>query len=76
MQIGSFVLGVFALLYYMCGGIVLVVAVLAVQSSGGRFDTGQGFLWALVLAMGGGVLHAMSAGCIALRDIARNSFNH
>ncbi len=76
LQIGSFVLGVFALLYYICGGIGLVFGILSVQdSSRVRFDAAQAFLWALLLAMGGGVLHAMSAACIALRDIARNSFN-
>ena len=81
LRFGASVLMVFALLYYIAGAIALIAAIYALLEGVAARQVGIGMLGsfvyvigALSLAMVGGLLHASSAACLALRDIARNSF--
>jgi hypothetical protein len=80
LRIGSGVLMVFAVIYYV-GAIFFLLIALA--STVGIFSQTPGlavwsgfsaFISAMVAGMIGGILHAISAACVALRDIACNSF--
>jgi hypothetical protein len=67
-------------LYYLLA-LVTLFATLMLTTANGRASSGASFPMAggigLAITMGmiGGLLHAASAACVALRDIARNSFN-
>jgi hypothetical protein len=81
LQIGSTVLMVFAVMYYLFAACIILVAILAAAGTALTSDTPLAavgpfllLVWGLALAMGGGIMHALSAACLALRDIARNSF--
>jgi hypothetical protein len=73
LQVGSSVLMAFALLYYVAAGLVLLMTATALRARGWE-DVAGPLLLALALGMVGGLLQALSAACLALRDIARNSF--
>jgi hypothetical protein len=73
LRIGSSVLMIFAVLYYISAAVALTIGIY-VAGQQGVFVAATFLLWALVAAMIGGLLQALSAACIALRDIARNSF--
>jgi hypothetical protein len=81
--IGGFVLRIFAYLYYSLAILGVILAVLTFfgpSRSQTQVDFTStagtaGVLFAtLATGMVGGILHALSAACGALRDIARNSF--
>jgi len=81
LQVGGTVMFVCAAVYYavaifaVVGAILSLFGVVNPRTSGIAFLSAATLLfWALVAAMTGGLLHAGSAGCAALRDIARNSF--
>ena len=73
----AFVIGVFSTLYYVLGAVALLMAMITAWSNTPptRFEGPTLAGYGLISLMAAGVLHGMSAGCYALRDIARNSFN-
>jgi hypothetical protein len=85
LSIGGSILGVFAGIYYCIGLFMLVPAIASIVNSAttpSSYVSGfsamggiGGVLISLMFLMIGGLLHALSAACVALRDIARNSFN-
>ena len=68
LQVGGAMLFVFAILYYL-GGLVMFFVALERHR-----NTSDALLAVAALLMGGVLCQALSAGCSALRDIARNSF--
>lgn len=81
LKLGSSLLSVFALLYYVLAAVIIVAGLLSISASAATGWSGEAAVAAIgALAMGltaamvGVVLHAVSAACLALRDIARNSF--
>ncbi len=79
LKIGSSVLLVFAIIYYIACICLTVIGLLtvatgieqnavAVGSVGGFFFV----VWGLTAGMAGAMMHAMSAGCVALRDMSRH----
>jgi hypothetical protein len=77
LNVAAFVIGVFSTLYYVLGAIALVMALITAYSatSPTRFEGPTLAGYGLISLMAAGLMHGMSAGCYALRDIARNSFN-
>ncbi len=73
LRIGSSVLMVFAILYYLTAAAALATGIY-IAGRQGPWVALTFLLWALVAAMIGGLLQALSAACVALRDMARNSF--
>ena len=77
LRIGATILGIMALLYYAAALVMLFVMLGTVGRMAPFMDLttfGLMMLWVLMIASAGGLMHALSAGCTALRDIARNSF--
>jgi hypothetical protein len=78
LKIGSTILIIGAVLYYILAALILVGSIVsALQTSIAPIQimqTGTGIVAALTAFMFGGLLHAASAACVALRDIARNSY--
>jgi hypothetical protein len=82
LKIGGSILLIFAILYYIFAAFVLLVIFVGAAAASSRFGAAglfmpifPGLFIAITLAMCGSLLHAASAACGALRDIARNSFN-
>ena len=81
LRFGSVAFLVFAGLFYLGGLLGLLVALFTLVNSLGYPSTGLGVLasvaqfflslWPLAI---GALFHAASSACVALRDIARNSF--
>jgi hypothetical protein len=84
LRIGATVLFVSALLYYAAGILLFVGAIVGFLIQVIRAGSGStamiGVVPVILLGIGalmcGGLFQALSAACVALRDIARNSFNH
>ena len=86
LQIASILLGVSCAMFYGLAALVAIVSILvsatAAQVPGQLvpmrvFAAATGFsglMYALMLFACGAIQHGLSAGCSALRDIARNSF--
>jgi hypothetical protein len=86
LQIASFIIGVCAFVCYVVAAIIGLVAIFSIGSATQQpnaFGPPQalattsgvaGLLLAFWIFAAGAVQHGLSAACIALRDIARNSF--
>ncbi len=77
LKIARAVLGAFAALYYLLGGLAILAAIFMTvtkESSMGALGAFTVTIYGVICFMGGGILHGLSAACSALRDIARNSF--
>ncbi|HEX3357103.1 MAG TPA: hypothetical protein VHS31_09045 [Tepidisphaeraceae bacterium] len=88
LRLASSVLAIFAALYYIGAAIILVFGAITAIGSGptsARYGTASGLipgsaalmmsiLYAIFTAMIGAFLHGASSICMAIRDIARNSF--
>jgi hypothetical protein len=82
LQLGATTLRIFAVLYHCAAAIAVALGVVVLvndpETPFSQDASVIGFIffigWALFAAMIGALLHAASAGCDALRDIARNSF--
>lgn len=73
LQVASSALMVFALLYYAAAAAVLAATAITLEAQS-WVEVLPALVGALTLAMVGGLLQGASAACLALRDIARNSF--
>lgn len=83
LKIGSIILGVFAAIYYAIGALIWITTFAEMSNNptpnrapppGAMYGVAGTLVVGLIFGMVGGLLHAFSAGCVALRDIARNSF--
>ncbi len=78
LRIASIVLAVFAGLAYLVGGLVVLfslISMIGAIRAPSLFASGLlGLLMSCWPLFVGAVAHALSAACVALRDIARNSF--
>ncbi|HEY1629619.1 MAG TPA: hypothetical protein VGF52_07150 [Tepidisphaeraceae bacterium] len=78
LKIGSTILMIVAMLYYILTAFILFALIItAVRASSMPIfylPVVPGIFAAMVTFAMGGVLHAASAACLAIRDMARNSF--
>lgn len=81
LKIGGSIILIFAGCYYALALVLLMLAAISAagvaisQNSGlGVFSAFTFVTWGLTCIMVAGILHAVSTGCDALRDLARNSF--
>jgi hypothetical protein len=85
LQIAGGVLGVYAIFCYLLGGLALLGGLFAASMGFAGAPANQalprlffgviaGLAPALALLFAGAVSHGLSAACVALRDIARNSW--
>jgi hypothetical protein len=88
LRLASSVLAIFAALYYIAAVIILVLGAIAGIGSGAtsaKYGTASALIpgsvavmtsiaYAICIAMIGAFLHGASSICMAIRDIARNSF--
>ena len=78
LRVGAGVLMVFAMLYYLGALILFTFAAFTLFNGASWAGTASAlvlFAWGMGTGMVGGICHALSEAAIALRDIARNSFN-
>jgi hypothetical protein len=82
LKIASFVLGVSCLFFYVGPAILVVQAIMAMNSSpqpafvrNPAFGAGVDLAAAFSAFAAGAIQHGLSTGCIALRDIAKNTFH-
>jgi hypothetical protein len=80
LKLASSMLMILAILAYVLGGLMIVIAVLAIIG-GAATRSGAGLIGGLFSfvssaspIIAGAIMHGMAASCTALRDIARNSF--
>ena len=79
LRVAALALGVFALLGYVLGGLLLVAAVLSLSQAATRPGEAASAALLSMLASAkplvcAAVLHGLSACCLAILDMARNSF--
>lgn len=80
LKLGASILSVFAILYYVLAVLAVVLSLIPASNPQGVptnvmwWSVAGGIVAGVTLGMIGAFLHTASAACLALRDIARNSF--
>jgi hypothetical protein len=74
LRVAASVLFVFSLISYLSAAILVLSAIVNAGQIGSSADGFNLMIYALAAAVSGAIQHGLSAACLAVRDIAINSF--